>query len=856
MPYDPSRTIGGHARFGGLRPRKGQLDIRETDRGKVFAARIRFNGERIRVRFGGEWQGWTEARAIGELDYIVKQIERGEWIPPVDEQPARSQRRDVTTFQVFASMFLAKQGRIEGGRESSTFRQLKYRLEIAVDHIGHMALDAISESVVDDMVLALLEERRRIDDARAAGNPMYETYLDSRTGKQHRRQARGLSRGSINKVVNAVERVLRDAKRRRLIEFVPVDRDSRVKPESPQRSFLEIEQAIGLIAAARSLEAQHRGLTWADVDAIRTSSKSALALSREYSVSDTLIRKIRRNEVWVDRAERRRNDIPRTPIVAMLVLAGLRVSELCALDRRHVDFPGRRLHVPRIKTDASERVVPLVPALYDIVLDYCAEAELAPDSPLFLTRHGNRQTPQNIREHIIKPTRARANESLAQPIEHLTPHSLRRTFASLLAELGVAPRRAMYLLGHTDAKFTMRVYQHVLDVGSDTARQLTQLLGARPEDAAIQLSGRAHWASYGPDGPKSVSAETSWESSESEKPNPGAGFAQAADGTRTHDLLHGKQWLIRGFPLSMRIRGVGDSRGLPAISVDSGNELVMAQVALLVLVRSGSPVDLGRRLRSASEEQRSTPGLRELLGDGEVCGDERAAVGWALDPQLAVEDGKPVRQPEQTGPVGPGASDTVVAHLDPQAAVLDARRDGGASGASVLGDVGERLGDDEVRGRLDGRGEPPHRHPVLDRHRHPRSQRAHSCAQPALGQDRWQDAVRQLAQLVGRVLGVVECLGHERRGSILLVLERAVRQFERDDRVHEPLLRTVVQIANHPPALLIGRRHDPRPGRRHLVPRFGVRDRRRDELGEVPQARLGIHRERLGVRRVDGEGTP
>jgi hypothetical protein len=30
----------------------------------------------------------------------------------------------------------------------------------------------------------------------------------------------------------------------------------------------------------------------------------------------------------------------------------------------------------------------------------------------------------------------------------------------------------------------------------------------------------------------------------------------------------------------MRIRGVGDSRGLPAITVDSGNELVMARAAL------------------------------------------------------------------------------------------------------------------------------------------------------------------------------------------------------------------------------------------------------------------------------------
>jgi hypothetical protein len=82
----------------------------------------------------------------------------------------------------------------------------------------------------------------------------------------------------------------------------------------------------------------------------------------------------------------------------------------------------------------------------------------------------------------------------------------------------------MYLLGQTDAKFTMRVYQQVLDVGSDIARQLEQLLGARPEDALIQLSRRAHWASNGPEGPKNDSAEPREEPSESEKPAPWRGF--------------------------------------------------------------------------------------------------------------------------------------------------------------------------------------------------------------------------------------------------------------------------------------------------------------------------------------------
>jgi hypothetical protein len=55
---------------------------------------------------------------------------------------------------------------------------------------------------------------------------------------------------------------------------------------------------------------------------------------------------------------------------------------------------------------------------------------------------------------------------------------------------------------------------------------------------------------------------------------------------------------------------------------------------------------------------------------GDVCGDERAAVGRALDTELAVEGGKSVRQPDKPAPVGPGASSAVVAHLDPEGAVL------------------------------------------------------------------------------------------------------------------------------------------------------------------------------------------
>jgi hypothetical protein len=70
--------------------------------------------------------------------------------------------------------------------------------------------------------------------------------------------------------------------------------------------------------------------------------------------------------------------------------------------------------------------------------------------------------------------------------------------------------------------------------------------------------------------------------------------------------------------------------------------------------------------------------------------------------------------------------------------------------------------------------------------------------------------VRELAQRGHRALGLVEPLGHERGAGGLRVPERPARQLERDHGVDEALLRPVVQIAHHSPALLVGRRDDPR----------------------------------------------
>lgn len=117
---------------------------------------------------------------------------------------------------------------------------------------------------------------------------------------------------------------------------------------------------------------------------------------------------------------------------------------------------------------------------------------------------------------MIDPVRARANELLLEvgrpAIRRLTPHTLRRTFASILAECNVPPRRAMYLLGHTDPTLTMAVYQQVLDLGGAAIKTLERLLGAHLDEAGQILGGRqlnAEWSPIGHSSPETTRPRTS-----------------------------------------------------------------------------------------------------------------------------------------------------------------------------------------------------------------------------------------------------------------------------------------------------------------------------------------------------------
>jgi integrase len=162
----------------------------------------------------------------------------------------------------------------------------------------------------------------------------------------------------------------------------------------------------------------------------------------------------------------------RRALLATLCLAGPRISELTSAPRARLDLHGGRLRVGEAKTAAGLR---------DIELTFFRQAELrehvahmaalgratSASAPIFPTYRGGQHSASNIRNRLLAECVARANakreaESKMLLPDKVTPHTLRRTFASLALAAGRDPRWVMAQLGHTDARLTLNVYAQVM----------------------------------------------------------------------------------------------------------------------------------------------------------------------------------------------------------------------------------------------------------------------------------------------------------------------------------------------------------------------------------------------------------
>ena len=100
---------------------------------------------------------------------------------------------------------------------------------------------------------------------------------------------------------------------------------------------------------------------------------------------------------------------------------------------------------------------------------------------MFATGRGGRMSDDNFRSRVLRATVKRANENLKRadlpPLpDKLTPHSLRRTFCSLLYALGEDPGTVMDEMGHTDPALALRVYRQSMRRGEDEKAQMRALV--------------------------------------------------------------------------------------------------------------------------------------------------------------------------------------------------------------------------------------------------------------------------------------------------------------------------------------------------------------------------------------------
>ena len=173
-------------------------------------------------------------------------------------------------------------------------------------------------------------------------------------------------------------------------------------------------------------------------------------------------------------------DYPCYDEIVILLGTGLRVSELCGLTVKDVDFTNRKITISKQllrnlhgeyrvetpKTDSGIRHIPMLreevyQAFMRVVQDRgTPKIEMMIDGFtgfLLLNKYGKPKVARNI-QYDIDILIKRYNKSHPIALPDFTPHNLRHTFATDMANKGMNTKTLQYLMGHSDANTTMNTY--------------------------------------------------------------------------------------------------------------------------------------------------------------------------------------------------------------------------------------------------------------------------------------------------------------------------------------------------------------------------------------------------------------
>ena len=191
---------------------------------------------------------------------------------------------------------------------------------------------------------------------------------------------------------------------------------------------------------------------------------------------------------FLDRLEIRSDLKQYYPFYAIMLRTGLRIGEMIGLTWADVDMKQKTISVnhqllyrtkngktqyycsSQTKTKSGMRELPMSKEVYDLFRkqrrslmqidrDMTFSVDGYSDFVFLSPKTGRALYPANVRRQLNLIVAMNDEREIELP--HITPHILRHTACSRYAEAGLDLKIIQYLMGHTDIKTTMKVYNHV-----------------------------------------------------------------------------------------------------------------------------------------------------------------------------------------------------------------------------------------------------------------------------------------------------------------------------------------------------------------------------------------------------------
>ena len=190
--------------------------------------------------------------------------------------------------------------------------------------------------------------------------------------------------------------------------------------------------------------------------------------------------------------------------VVILLETGLRISELCGLTETDLNFDLRFVNVDHQllrstedgyyietpKTDSGFRQVPMSAAAYEAFQRVLKNRKGAKaiqvdgySNFLFLNRNGLPKVAVNY-DAMFKCLAKKFNKCHQEPLPPvMTPHTMRHTFCTRMANAGMNPKALQYIMGHANIVMTLNYYAHA--TFQSAQEEMARLEAAKAETTVV-----------------------------------------------------------------------------------------------------------------------------------------------------------------------------------------------------------------------------------------------------------------------------------------------------------------------------------------------------------------------------------